>query len=909
MGSATSVRLQEAAQLHKRGALAEAASCYRQVLRNEPQNVDALYCLAVIGCQQGRFLEGIDLVRQALAMDPRHARAHNVLGLALSRLGRSAEALASFDAAIVEQPDFADAHGNRAGVLSELGRGIEALESYDRAVALAPDLPQDWCNRGVTLQELGRYSEAIASYDRAIALWPDFAAAHFNRGNALALSGDYDAALAGYERVLAVDPRNTVALNGRGNVFRKLGRPMEALASFQSALAIAPDHVGALLNCGNMLHGLSRHDEALACYDKVLAAEPNHTEALHNRAVTLSENKRYDEALLSYDRVLVLDPAHVAALHHRGQVLAALERPTEALASYDRLLAIKPDHVETLCNRGNAAFALNRLGEALASYDRLLAIKPDHLEALCNRGSAAFALDRLGEALASYDRVLAINPQHLDALCGRGNTLLKLDRPAAALTSYDAVLARAPDHAEALDNRAAALLELGRCKEAVASLRRALALAPNPSRHTALIFTLNFDPELTTADLQAERARWNEAYAKQFASRISPHSNERNPARRLRVGYVSAHFRRQAGIYAFGGVLLTHSADEFELVCYSDTANADDVTARLRARADRWHDTAALSDDALAELIRADGIDILVDLVGHMSGNRLLVFARKPAPIQVSAWGEPTGTGLTTMDYLLADLLLVPAAERPLLAEEVSDLPNFLGYWTPDALPEPSALPAIANGYVTFGSFNRLAKIGDPVLRRWAKILRALPKARLVIKADQLLGDGSRRARIEAVLGEESVDGGRVTLIGRVARADHFAAYRGIDLALDPFPHGGGMTTLDALWMGVPVVTCPGQTISSRLAAASLRALGLTDWIAADPDAYVALAIAKASELDGLARLRAGLRGRMADSVVGDPRRYTREVEAAYRGMWRRWCAGATEGAAIERVSGLRAPL
>ena len=825
MASASSVLLQEAAQFHQRGALADAASRYRQVLGSEPQNVDALYCLAVIGCQQGRFSEGIDLLRQALAVDPRHARVHNVLGMALSRLGRLAEALASFDAAIVQQPDFADAHGNRAGVLSELGRSAEALASYDRAVALAPDSPQDWCNRGATLQELGRGTEAIASYDRALALWPDFAAAHFNRGNALALSGNYDAAIAGYERVLALEPRNTAALNGRGSVLRKLTRPMEALASFQAALAIAPDHVGALLNCGSLLHGLARHDEALACCDKVLAAQPDHVEALYNRGITLGEQKRFEQAL--------------------------------------------------------------------ASYDRVLAIKPDYVEALYNRGNAAYALDRFDEALASYDRVLAMRPQHLDALYGRGNALLRLDRPAAALAGFDALLARAPDHADALDSRGAALLELGRCKEAVASLRRALTLAPDPSRHTGLIFTLNFDPDLTAADLQAERARWSETHARPFAARIGPHPNNRNPARRLRVGYVSAHFRRQAGTFAFGGVLLAHSAAECEVVCYSDTANADDVTARLRARADRWHDTAALSDDALAELIRADGIDILVDLVGHMSGSRLLVFARKPAPIQVSAWGEPTGTGLATMDYLLADPVLVPAAERALLAEQVADLPNFLGYWTPDALPEPSALPAIANGYVTLGSFNRLAKIGDPVLRRWAAILRALPRARLVVKADQLLGDDSRRARIDAVLGAEGIGAERVTLLSCDGRAGHFAAYRGIDLALDPFPHGGGMTTLDALWMGVPVITCPGKTISSRLAAASLSALGLAGCIAADPDAYVALAIAKAGDLDALARLRASLRGRVAASVVGDPQRYARAVEAAYRDMWRRWCAGA----------------
>jgi predicted O-linked N-acetylglucosamine transferase (SPINDLY family) len=328
----------------------------------------------------------------------------------------------------------------------------------------------------------------------------------------------------------------------------------------------------------------------------------------------------------------------------------------------------------------------------------------------------------------------------------------------------------------------------------------------------------------------------------------------------------------------------------------------------LRAGVEHWRDTRRLSDDALAELIRQDSIDILVDVVGHMSGHRLLVFARKPAPIQVTAWGEPTGTGLAAMDYLLADPVLVPERERALLAERVFDLPGVLGYWTPDPLPEPAGLPALARGYVTFGSFNRAAKIQDPVLRRWAAILRALPSARLVIKGYQDLADGRERDRIMAVLDQEGIGprigpgiasgiaAERVTLRDRSGRMGHFADYQAIDIALDPFPHGGGMTTLDALWMGVPVVTFAGRTISSRLAAASLTALALEDFIAPDLEAYVALAVAKAADLPALARLRATLRARMAGAAIGDPKRYAQAVEAAYREIWRRWCAG--EGAA-----------
>jgi protein O-GlcNAc transferase len=235
--------------------------------------------------------------------------------------------------------------------------------------------------------------------------------------------------------------------------------------------------------------------------------------------------------------------------------------------------------------------------------------------------------------------------------------------------------------------------------------------------------------------------------------------------------------------------------------------------------------------------------------------------------------------------------VLAPEGERHLLAERIADLPNFLGYWAPEPLPEPVAPPALQRGYVTFGSFNRHLKIQDPVLRVWADILRRLPTARLVIKAEHENVAKSRPARIKALLAEEGVAEDRVTLVGRDDRTDHFSAYHGVDIALDPFPHGGGITTLDALWMGVPTVTFPGKTFSSRLAAASMTALGLSDFVAADRDDYVRLAIEKAGDLAALAQLRAGLRARVASSAVGDQAKYTRAVESAYRDMWRRWCA------------------
>jgi predicted O-linked N-acetylglucosamine transferase (SPINDLY family) len=528
-------------------------------------------------------------------------------------------------------------------------------------------------------------------------------------------------------------------------------------------------------------------------------------------------------------------------------------------------------------------------GRALKCFDKVLSLAPTHLDALNNCADCLVFLGRFDRAITAYDRLLAARPDDFYARSNRAGALKSIGRLEEAVADYDAVLAAAPTHAIALFNRGNAYIDLRRPKDAIRDLRHALSLQPNDSDvHTSLIFALNFDPEATAESLQDERARWASHLR---ISAATKHPNEPDPGRKLRIGYVSSHFRHQAATYAFGGVIVHHDPAQFEVVCYSDTAEEDDLSPHLRKSADKWRRTIELSDDKLAELIRKDGIDILVDLVGHMKGNRLRVFARKPAPIQVTAWGEPTGTGLKAMDYLLGDPVLIPMSERPLLAEQVADLPNFLGFWTPETLPDAGRLPALERGHVTFGSFNRFAKIIDPVLRLWSAVLRAVPHSRLILK-DRL--PEYRRSGAMAVLAEEGISADRVTFLDQTGRAAHFAAYGDIDIALDPFPHGGGMTTLEALWMGVPVVTAPGRTMSSRIAAATLTAAGLTDFIATDHRHYVQLAADKAGDLACLAQLRASLRDRLARRELGDPVRYARAVECQYRSMWRTWCDNQT---------------
>jgi predicted O-linked N-acetylglucosamine transferase (SPINDLY family) len=678
-------------------------------------------------------------------------------------------------------------------------------------------------------------------------------------GTALALhqAGRLNEAEGLYRQILAVDPNHADGLHLLGVIAHQGGH--NAIAVDLIGRAIARNDRAADFHCniGSALGALGRLDEAEAHYRQAISLNPHHAESHNNLGNALMQKGRLEEAQGHFRHALAARTGYAEAHYNLGNALLALGRTNEAVREYHEAITLRPGFGDALYNLGNAFKDQGKLPEAAACYRQALAVKPDWSEAHNNLGTVLHELDRLTEAEACYQQAIAVDPEN----------------------------------AQALDNLAAALRSAGRIEEAITCLRRALAINPDAAvAHTNLIFALNFVPSATTADHQAERTRWDEQHAQRFAGLIRPHTNDPHPQRLLRIGYVSSHFRHQAATFAFGGVIVCHDRKQFEVICYSDTAEEDYITGHLRAAADKWHRTAKLSDEELADLIRADGIDILVDLVGHMSGHRLLAFARKPAPIQVTAWGEPTGTGLKTMDYLLSDPVLVPAGERRLLAEKVVDLPNFLGFWAPEPLPEPAPLPALTRGYVTFGSFNRLDKIQDRVAHAWAKILNRLPTARIVLK-NRRFGDAPQRDRITALFVENGVAPQRIELLAAATRVDHFSAYRGVDLALDTFPHGGGMTTLDALWMGVPVVTWPGHSISSRLAAASLTAAGLTDFVAPDLESYVELAVAKATDLPALVDLRETLRARVAGYAFGNPARYARAVEAAFREMWQRWCA------------------
>ena len=694
-----------------------------------------------------------------------------------------------------------------------------------------------------------------------------------------------------YRRVLKAEPSNPDALYLLGVVAHQGGIHESAVQLIEEAIRLSPSNPHFHNDLGEAYRALRRPEEALTSYDKALAIKPDYADALDNRGLALQELKRYPEALASYDKALAIEPDFAEALNNRGNALQELKRYHEALASYDKALAIKPDFAKAANNRGVALEELGRYEEALASYDWTLAIKPDYAEALDNRGNALQELNRYQEALASYDKALAIKPDFPNALLNRGNTFRYMGRIRDAEASFRQVLAIKPDEA-AHNNLGSVLQNSGRLPEAIQSYRRAMALKPDFSEaHSNLIFAMDLSAAYSMEEQQEERRRWYEQHGRKLSPEIRAHQNVPDPDRRLRVGYVSADFRTHSAYYACSPVILSHDRTAFEIYCYSGVKREDGATARLKQAVQNWRSTLGASDDALAEQIRADRIDILVDLSGHTAGNRLLVFARKPAPVQITAWGHVTGTGLKTMDYLLADPVVLQKQHRHLFAEEVIDLPCALCYQAPEYAPPVQPLPANSGRPFTFGCINRVEKISDSCIELWSKILAAAPGAELVIKHTSL-----QDAMVQEILRYRfstfGMEPERVRMLGASPHAEHLKIYHEIDVGLDTFPNNGGMSTAEALWMGVPIVAMPGEGPGSRSSAAILTAVGLESWVAHDAAEYVRIAGKAAADTASLAALRQRIRPMMVASAFADPGRYTAAVERAYRTAWRKWCQG-----------------
>lgn len=601
-------------------------------------------------------------------------------------------------------------------------------------------------------------------------------------------------------------------------------------------------------------------------------------------------------AIADYERALQLDPQAPEALSNLGLALKHLGRPAEAVARFEQALALRPDVPGVLSNLGAALKDLGRLDAAVASFRRALTLKPDYPGALSNLGNALKEQGQFDEAITCYRQALALRPDHPETLSNLGNALRERNLLDEAVDHFRRAITLKPDFPEALSNCGNALKDQGRLDEAIECYEQAIRLRPRfAEAHSNLLMTLHYPERLVDRNTLDEARRFARLIeVGNTARRVFPNASD--PHRRLRIGYVSADFRSHPVGLFLDGILAAHDPAMVEVFCYSNARIEDDVTRRLRQRADHWRIIAGVSDTAADAAIRRDSIDILVDLSGHTSGNRLPLFALKPAPVQASWLGYVDTTGLTAMDHVLADHIVVPPGDEASFTERVWRLPQTYFCFTPPAFDVP-LVDRPTERLLTFGSFNNRAKLTPATIRLWADVLIATPGSRLLVKT-AFVDNPTIRHEILRQFAAHGIAADRLTLEGPTSRADLLAAYNRIDIGLDPFPYGGGLTTAEALWMGVPVVTLQGPRWVSRATASILTTVGVPELIAFDVETYIRTAKALADDRRRLERYHRELRQIVERSPLCDGSRLTRAVEGFYRDMWIAWCAGRTAGRA-----------
>ena len=609
------------------------------------------------------------------------------------------------------------------------------------------------------------------------------------------------------------------------------------------------------LNQGIGHQKAGRLNEAEIIFRRVLDADPNQADALNLSGVNAALRGENQRAVELIGRAIVIDPM-VAAYHlNMGNVLYSLGRLDDASASFLSALQIKPDYAEAHNNLGLIMLVRGKIDAAIVACSTALRIRPDFAEAHKNLALALKAQGRLDEALASCNAALKFKPDSAEVHCTLGS-LLK---------------------------------EQGRVDAAVEAFRRAIDIKPNFSiGWDNYLYALYFHPGYSAPTIHEEHSRWNKRFADPLKHLIQPHANNRDVERKLKIGYVSPDFRDHVVGRNFLPLLIHHNRELFEITCYSNLKISDAFTQKFHSHSDHWRNITGLSDQETAEVIRSDDIDILVDLALHMADNRLLVFARKPAPVQVTFMGYPGTTGLETIDYRLTDPYLDPPDQnRPYYSEKSVCLPDSFWCYDPQTdQPQVHELPAIKNGFITFGCLNNFCKVNDSVLELWAGALNAVPGSRLM-----LLPPRSRAVeQVSAKLDRHGIAASRIEFTDFRPREEYLKLYHRIDIGLDTLPYNGHTTSLDGFWMGVPTVTLVGDAAVGRAGWSQLNNLDLKELAARTQEEYVQIIVNLAGDLARLRNIRSTLRKRMACSPLMDAKRFAVNVESAYRKMWRDWC-------------------
>lgn len=617
------------------------------------------------------------------------------------------------------------------------------------------------------------------------------------------------------------------------------------------------------------------------------------TRSKRKRAFEFFQNRQHEAANAAFAKVCTADRTDAESWMTWGVVAGMLGRHEQAIERLRRASELRPGHAGTWFNLGIALRSVGHWEDALAAFQEAVRLDPRFSDAQDCLAHALISLNRLDQAIVALEYSLNLRPENAEMRSNLGSIYQAKGHLQEAETCYREAIRTRPHLPIAVDNLGSVLTAQGKLQEAIAIYREALGRHPRHFRAASnLLLTLNYVSGLDPHEVYREHCSFEMHLP--VGSRPWVHRRSSETDRRLRVGYVSPDFREHSVAYFIAPILSAHNRTAFEIACYSDVPRPDGITERLRSLADIWRPIAGWTDERLAEQIRADQVDILVDLAGHTAANRLPVFARRPAPVQVTYLGYPNTTGLAAMDYRIADGFTDPDGCEKFYTETIVRLPGcFLCYQPPAEYPDIGRLPFERNSHITFGSFNNLAKLQPEAIAVWAKILRSITGSKLIVK-NPSLGDVATRDRLAQTFAAHGVQNEDLILRGPTSTSfEHLSSYSEVDIALDTFPYGGTTTTCEAMWMGVPVVTVEGSTHAGRVGASLLRSVGLDAFIAEDSNAYVERAVRFARDQSALSDLRSNLRNRMQNSSLCDASRFTKDLEHAFREMWRHWCIGS----------------
>jgi len=825
--------------------------------RDDQQNIQAAISLH----QAGQLDQAAELYRQIISRDAKNFHALHYLGMIESSLGNYERAKALLHRSLAIEPPSIQFVENYATILFQMGDYKSALESAKRGLNLTQSNAGLLYVAALSLFKLKRLEESIIQFDK----------------------------------LLAIAPNHVAAINERGAVFAEMKHYDAALDSVKRALTIEPRYAEAHLNAGNIFGALERYDAALVAFDKALALKAELADAWLGRGNVLVEFEQYESAIAAYDRALSTNPGLVAAWVARGSLFLRIKQHDKALAAYDRALALNPTSAEAWLGRGNVACALKRYDDALMAYDRALALKPDLAEVWLGRGGVCTGLVQYDNALAAYDNALALNTDLAEAWLGRGVALAALSRHDEAFAAYD----RAVKLKANLDYAAGARLftKLSVCdwNNLHAETAQLLAIVREglPASSPFSLLTVN-SSAADQRQCAERRARDQRAFAPLSRGELCAHD-------RIRVAYLSADFREHPVAYLIAGLLEHHDRSRFEITALSLAPDrASPMRDRIKGAVEHFIDVGSNSDQEIAELIRRCEIDIVIDLMGLTQHNRLDVMARRPAPIQVNYLGYSGTTGTSFIDYTLADATVIPQEHRAFYSEEVVWLPDC--YLITDdrrviaeRTPSRSECALPEDGFV-FCCFNNTYKLGPETFQVWMRLLKATPGSVLWLSEANATAQTNLRREAEqsGLAAQRLIFAPRLTDV-----ADHLARQRQADLFLDTLPYNAHTTACDALWAGVPLVTCLGTTLVGRVAASLLKAVGLDELITQSLNDYEAVALKLAHDPAWLTVLRDKLARNKTSFPLFDTARTTRQIEAAYTMMWQRYQKGETRKPAV----------